>query len=112
MVIRVITQHIKPLAISQITVGHCKAWPFEGNSFQIQLGLLFLHTDRGLCNEIVGVCLQPKHDVFVCRMLQEVWRLYMCTWRQMAGGGGGGCLSKDHFAPNKGKPRSVNMEDE
>lgn len=102
MVIRVITQHIKPLAISQITVGHCKAWPFEGNSFQIQLGLLFLHTDRGPCNEIVGVCLQSKHDVFVCRMLQEVWRLYMCTWRQMAGGGEGDVFQKITLPLTKG----------
>lgn len=77
MVIRVITQHIKPLAISQITVGHCKAWPFEGNSFQIQLGLLFLHTDSELCNEIIGVCLRPKHDVFVCRILQEDGIIYV-----------------------------------
>lgn len=99
MVIRVITQHIKPLAISQITVGHCKAWPFESNSFQIQLGLLFLHTDGGLCNEIIGVCLRPKHDVFVCRILQEDGIIYVYMKRSR------GMAFQRSLAPNKAKPK-------
>lgn len=58
------------------------------------------------------VCVYSLNMMFLFAECYKKSGDYICVHGDRWRGGGGGCLSKDHFAPNKGKPRSVNMEDE